>query len=83
MLLPAIFGIDAERARDSTRGFNDVAEYLVLATCARHIDTQLQLVRETLFTDNQAYTAESVLRQQYVGDSLYIVHARAVVELPF
>ena len=83
MLLPAIFGIDAERARDSTRGFDDIAQYLELATCARHLDTQLQLVRETLFTDNQAYTAESVLRHQYVGDSLYIVHARAVVELPF
>ena len=83
LLLPAIFGIDAERARDSTRGFDDISEYLELATCARHLDTQMQLSVRSLFTNNQAYTSESVLQQQFVGDSLYVFHARAVVHLPF
>jgi len=83
LLLPAIFGVDAERARDSTRGFDDISQYLELAVCARHIDTQMQLSKESLFTTNQAYTAESVLQQQLVGDSLYVFHARAVVYLPF
>jgi len=47
------------------------------------VDTRLQQVRKTIFTANQAYTAESELAQQFVGDTLYVFHARAAVHLPF
>jgi len=40
-------------------------------------------VRRSIFTSNRAYTAESVLAQQFVRDTLYVFHARAVVHLPF
>jgi len=83
LLLPALFGVDAERARDATRGFDSIEQYLAHATCARHLDSQLARVRESLFTVNHAYTAESVLTQKYASDTLYAFHGRGVVHLPF
>ena len=80
-ILMTLFGIEGIES-DSSRGFVSIEEYLELATCAIYVDTRLQEV-VTLSGSNQAYVTESVLQQQFTGDSLYMFHDRAAVYMPF
>ena len=80
-ILMTLFGID-DRKNDDSRGFDSIDHYLEMAKCARYIDTRLQEVVE-VSSSNRAYVTESVLQQQFTGDSLYMFHDRATVYMPF
>ena len=77
-LLPAIFGsID-----DASRGFDNLDDYLQLAACAQYVDVRLQSVVD-MSKSARAYVTESVTRQHFTGDSLYVFHQRSAIPIAF